>query len=101
MSKMLQRASHIHLEPEGWEGETRRGTTADFPVVPRERFSYWCFELLFQVCGEGAADEGSSTYGDPRRVAVLSLPALISRCRSILASFVADQELRSSLPFPR
>ena len=36
-----------------------------------------------------------------RRVAALSLPALIGRCRSTLASYVADEKIRGNLPFPR
>jgi hypothetical protein len=38
---------------------------------------------------------------DRRRVAALSLPALIGRCRSTPASYVADEKIRGSLPFPR
>ena len=34
-----------------------------------------------------------------RRAAVLSLPALISRCRSTLASYVADKKICGNLPF--
>lgn len=26
------------------------GSTATGDVVPRERFSYWCFDLLFLIC---------------------------------------------------
>jgi hypothetical protein len=37
---------------------------------------------------------------DRRRVAALSLPALIGRCRSTPASYVADEKIRGSLPFP-
>jgi hypothetical protein len=36
-----------------------------------------------------------------RTVAVLSLPALIGRCRSTLASYVVDEKIRGNLPFPR
>lgn len=28
------------------------GTTVNIPVVPRERFSYWCLDLLFLVCSD-------------------------------------------------
>jgi hypothetical protein len=101
MARMLQRASHIRMEPDDAAEELRPGTTGDFPVVPRERFSYWCFELLFNICGQQGDSAAVNSYGDVRRVAVLSLPLLISRCRTILATFVADSELRGNLPFPR
>ena len=28
------------------------GSTATEEVVPRERFSYWCFDLLFLICSD-------------------------------------------------
>jgi len=65
--------------------------------LPRERFSYWCFDLLFLICSDTAKDREPSR----RRVASLSLPMLLSRCRTTLVGFVADEELRGSLPFPR
>jgi hypothetical protein len=36
-----------------------------------------------------------------RRVAALCLPALIGRCRTTLAGYVADEKIRGNLPFPR
>ncbi|EAU83566.2 hypothetical protein CC1G_07939 [Coprinopsis cinerea okayama7 len=36
-----------------------------------------------------------------RRLAALSLPSLLNRCRTTLVSYVADESLRGSLPFPR
>ena len=28
------------------------GTTSSGRFVPRERFSYWCFDLLFLICSD-------------------------------------------------
>jgi len=35
------------------------------------------------------------------RLAALSLPSLLNRCRTTLLAFVADEYLRGSMPFPR
>jgi hypothetical protein len=35
------------------------------------------------------------------RLAALSLPALLNRCKTTLLAFVADESLRGSMPFPR
>jgi len=75
----------------------RMGSTAPAWGVSRERFSYWCLDLLFLICSDTSKDHESSR----RRVAALSLPALIGRCRSTLASYVADEKIRGNLPFPR
>ncbi|KAI0263538.1 hypothetical protein BC834DRAFT_827343 [Gloeopeniophorella convolvens] len=73
------------------------GSTALSTAVSRERFSYWCFDLLFLICSNASKDHETSR----RRVAALSLPALIGRCRTTLAGYVADERLRGNLPFPR
>lgn len=91
------------------------GTTVGVPTIPRERFSYWCFDLLFVVCSRTA--EGMSSAlpcgmiritdgleGDERarrRLAAIALPALMSRCKSVLTRYVADQSLRGPMPLPR
>jgi len=36
-----------------------------------------------------------------RRLAALSLPSLLNRCRNTLVGYVADETLRGNLPFPR
>jgi hypothetical protein len=36
-----------------------------------------------------------------KRLAALSLPSLLNRCRSTLVGYVADESLRGNLPFPR
>ncbi|KAJ2924060.1 hypothetical protein H1R20_g13035, partial [Candolleomyces eurysporus] len=73
-------------------GKTDIGT-----LVPRERFSYWCFDLLFLICSDATSDQQESR----KRLAALSLPALLNRCGSTLVSYVADESLRGGLPFPR
>ncbi|KAJ7226681.1 hypothetical protein GGX14DRAFT_692973 [Mycena pura] len=74
-----------------------QGTTETGALVPRERFSYWCFDLLFLICSNTTEDQEASR----RRLAALSLPSLLSRCRSVLVGYVADEALRGNLPFPR
>ncbi|EKM50999.1 uncharacterized protein PHACADRAFT_128641 [Phanerochaete carnosa HHB-10118-sp] len=73
------------------------GTTEPGRYVPRERFSYWCFDLLFVICSDAAHDR----LGARRRVASLALPSVLERCRFTLVSYVADEALRGNLPFPR
>ena len=82
-------------------------------TVPRERFSYWCFDLLFLICSR--VTQGRRYYVlDPlftlffvdqehsrRRLATLSLPSLLNRCKATLLQFVADESLRGNMPFPR
>ncbi|KAG6810738.1 hypothetical protein H0H92_010542 [Tricholoma furcatifolium] len=73
------------------------GTTETDPLVYRERFSYWCFDLLFLICSHTTSEQEQSR----RRLAALSLPCLLNRCRSTLVGFVADEALRGHLPFSR
>lgn len=79
------------------DGNAVVGTTSVPSLLPRERFSYWCFDLLFLICSNTSQDQEQSR----RRLAALSLPTLLSRCQSSLASYVADVSLRGSMPFPR
>ncbi|KAI8977746.1 hypothetical protein BD414DRAFT_154340 [Trametes punicea] len=79
------------------DGYIGMGTTAPGRFLPRERFSYWCFDLLFLICSDTSQDQIPSR----KRVAALSIPSLLERCRMTLVSFVADESLRGNLPFPR
>ncbi|KAJ7752413.1 hypothetical protein DFH07DRAFT_520905 [Mycena maculata] len=79
------------------DGQYENGTTQSGTPVPRERFSYWCFDLLFLICSNTTKDQEPSR----RRLAALSLPALLSRCRTVMVGYVADEALRGNLPFPR
>ncbi|OCH93573.1 hypothetical protein OBBRIDRAFT_885401 [Obba rivulosa] len=73
------------------------GTTETGRFLPRERFAYWCFDLLFLICSDTAKDQIPAR----RRVAALSIAPLLERCRMTLVEFVADESLRGNLPFPR
>ncbi|KII84914.1 hypothetical protein PLICRDRAFT_179240 [Plicaturopsis crispa FD-325 SS-3] len=73
------------------------GRTESGPLAPRERFSYWCFDLLFLTCSDITKDQEESR----RRIAALSLPSLLNRCQNTLVGYVADESLRGNLPFPR
>ena len=90
-------------------GSTEHGVT-----VPRERFSYWCFDLLFLICSSVTNGPSRSFFvlngsllprldneSSRRRLAALSLPSLLDRCRRAMVSFVADEALRGGLPFSR
>ncbi|KAJ8520264.1 hypothetical protein ONZ45_g2894 [Pleurotus djamor] len=78
--------------PEGSYGSTDQGSPR-----PRERFSYWCLDLLFLMCSDFCKDQEPLR----KRVAALSLSSLLDRCHSTLASYVADEMIRGGLPFPR
>ncbi|KAG6906753.1 hypothetical protein DXG01_012283, partial [Tephrocybe rancida] len=82
----------IHLHKQHELGSTVSGT-----LLPRERFSYWCFDLLFLICSHTTSDQEHSR----RRLAALSIPSLLNRCQATLVGFVADEALRGHLPFPR
>lgn len=83
-------------------------------ALPRERFSYWCFDLLVLICSDtipgklithqrylplmqGLPDEEILR----RRLAALSLPVLLQRCRTTLSSYLADDAVRGNYPLPR
>ncbi|KAG1761394.1 hypothetical protein EDD22DRAFT_847776 [Suillus occidentalis] len=73
------------------------GTTAPGVLVPRERFSFWCFDLLFLICSNVTSDQESSR----KRVAALCLPTLLDRCKTTMMCYVADEALRGNMPFQR
>ncbi|KAJ7187153.1 hypothetical protein C8R46DRAFT_1172029 [Mycena filopes] len=79
------------------DGQYENGSTQSRALVPRERFSYWCFDLLFLICSNTTKDQEPSR----RRLAALSLPSLLNRCRTVMVGYVADEALRGNLPFPR
>ncbi|KAJ7026944.1 hypothetical protein C8F04DRAFT_1008614 [Mycena alexandri] len=79
------------------DGHYENGSTQSGALVPRERFSYWCFDLLFLICSNTTKDQEPSR----RRLAALSLPSLLNRCRTVMVGYVADEALRGNLPFPR
>ncbi|KAJ6523337.1 hypothetical protein B0H19DRAFT_1201883 [Mycena capillaripes] len=79
------------------DGQYENGSTQSGALLPRERFSYWCFDLLFLICSNTTKDQEPSR----RRLAALSLPSLLSRCRTVMVGYVADEALRGNLPFPR
>ncbi|KAF9445437.1 hypothetical protein P691DRAFT_805683 [Macrolepiota fuliginosa MF-IS2] len=74
------------------------GTTELGKLVPRERFSYWCFDLLFLICSSAPEKDQDPSL---KRLAALSIPSLLNRCRSTLVGYITDESLRGNLPFPR
>ncbi|KAF8639344.1 hypothetical protein AX17_001563 [Amanita inopinata Kibby_2008] len=87
-----QAIEKVEINKAGVEGTTELGA-----LVPRERFSYWCFDLLFLLCSNMTKDHELPR----RRLATLSLPSLLNRCRATLVEYVADESLRGNTPFPR
>ncbi|KAJ3718582.1 hypothetical protein DFJ43DRAFT_1159494 [Lentinula guzmanii] len=73
------------------------GSTDPGHALPRERFSYWCFDLLFLICSDTTREQENAR----KRLAALSLPALLKRCQTTMARYVADEALRGNLPLPR
>ncbi|KAF8874390.1 hypothetical protein CPB84DRAFT_1817905 [Gymnopilus junonius] len=73
------------------------GSTDFGNLLLREKFSYWCFDLLFLICSDVTHDQEESR----KRLAALSLPSLLNRCRTTLISYVADESMRGNMPFPR
>ena len=61
LAKVLHQGSRLHdqdieeLDHRGKSPDkTWMGTTQMAQLLPRERFSYWCFDLLFFVCSDVA-----------------------------------------------
>ncbi|BGP35773.1 Endocytosis and vacuole integrity protein [Rhodotorula toruloides] len=114
LAKALQLASRLyrldlpdpsadaHIEPrfildfdEQVEGEMF-GTTVEIVDNRKERFAYWCLDMLFLICG------GDKASGPARqRLAALSVPSLLNRCAAIIKTYVIDAPLRGKMPFPR
>ncbi|KAI0030497.1 hypothetical protein K488DRAFT_54152 [Vararia minispora EC-137] len=102
LARVLQQGSQVRRADDG-DGAyaspphtpTREG--GERAYVLRERFAYWCFDLLFLVCSNTAKDNEAAR----RRVAALCLPSLLGRCQTTLVGFIADEAVRGSLPFPR
>ncbi|EGO23125.1 hypothetical protein SERLADRAFT_439867 [Serpula lacrymans var. lacrymans S7.9] len=78
-------------------GMENHGSTSWGNLVPRERFSYWCFDLLFLICSDVSKDQELQR----KKVATLCLPSLLDRCHTTMIGYVADESLRGHLPFPR
>ncbi|ESK90972.1 hypothetical protein Moror_16370 [Moniliophthora roreri MCA 2997] len=79
------------------ERHLSHGSTHSGTLLPRERFSYWCFDLLFLICSDTTKDQEHSR----KRLAALSLISLLGRCKTTLVGYIADEALRGNLPFPR
>ncbi len=103
------------IEPIGVVNVSQFGTTELGQLLPRERFSYWCFDLLFLISSSAPDSKPLSLSANfkivmfnrvdqdfsRKRLAALSLPSLLNRCRSVLVGYVADESLRGNIPFPR
>lgn len=110
-----------------WDSTTTLvGTTLDDYELPRERFAYWCLDLLFLMCNQANDGKFFSKYicnlrrrrqprqktciltrqtlcsaEDRKRLAVLALPELLGRSSSVLRLYIADSAVRGKIPFRR
>lgn len=70
--KTLERASMVRAEEEDAEDAPAEdsknvnghaeGRSRQPPIVPRERFSYWCLDLLFLICSDVAKGIFNSVF---------------------------------------
>ncbi|KAG9095186.1 hypothetical protein FS749_010913 [Ceratobasidium sp. UAMH 11750] len=105
LARILHSASALHVEHssgsaasdggESWVGGD--ATVESAQAVPRERFAYWAFDLLFLVCAVVETDREP----ERRRVATLCLPLFMDRCEGVLSKYVRDEAVRGNVPFPR
>ncbi|CDZ97552.1 Uncharacterized conserved protein [Phaffia rhodozyma] len=77
------------------DGEVH-GITAEIIGHPKERFSRWCFDVMFML-----VDKVDQNTDLRQRVAKLVFPLLMYRCQTVLSTYLADQPLRGGMPFPR
>ncbi|KAJ9096967.1 hypothetical protein QFC20_006328 [Naganishia adeliensis] len=88
-------AEILHSATRLWK---RSSDSDEVEVLPRERFHYWCFDLLFIVTSRHAiVDDPASA----RRTAGFFLPFLVARCKMALIEFLEDLPLRGAMPFER
>ncbi|KNF01720.1 hypothetical protein PSTG_05148 [Puccinia striiformis f. sp. tritici PST-78] len=75
------------------------GTTADVLRRPRERFIYWCFDLLFLFCTPSTSQ--IALEAEHKRVASIWLPILLTRCIAAIRAYLVDAPIRGTVPFDR
>lgn len=52
LAQILHQGSRLYEDDTGIDSEVYLGKTEDGRALPRERFSYWCFDLLFLICSD-------------------------------------------------
>ncbi|KAJ3975915.1 hypothetical protein EV361DRAFT_886314 [Lentinula raphanica] len=92
----IEKGSSDYIQING-DQQHPHGSTDSGHSLPRERFSYWCFDLLFLICSDTTREQENAR----KRLAALSLPALLKRCQTTMVRYVADEALRGNLPLPR
>ncbi|KAJ9119007.1 hypothetical protein QFC22_003496 [Naganishia vaughanmartiniae] len=92
-------AEIVHSATQLWRGVTSsEAGTEEIETLPRERFHYWCFDLLFIVTSRtSVVDDVQSA----RRTAGFFLPLLVSRCKASLMGYLDELSLRGAIPFER
>ncbi|KIY67422.1 hypothetical protein CYLTODRAFT_422528 [Cylindrobasidium torrendii FP15055 ss-10] len=102
LGSVLEKGSKLYSDDEdmplGTHNLSGFGSTDSGKLLPREQFSFWCFDLLFLICSSITKD---SRERPRRRLAALSLPSLLRRCGNTMKQYVADESIRGNLPFTR
>ncbi|ORX90356.1 hypothetical protein K493DRAFT_409906 [Basidiobolus meristosporus CBS 931.73] len=79
------------------------GLTADTVAVQREHYAIICLKCLFKLCSatshESFTEEQSEAVA--KRIAQVTAPILINRCKFILEAYVVDAPLFGKMPLPR
>ncbi|SNX81872.1 related to MON2 - peripheral membrane protein with a role in endocytosis and vacuole integrity [Melanopsichium pennsylvanicum] len=86
------------------DGDDRSGRVDDPVETTNERFAYWCFDLLFLGCSAEfgkKSSNASETSESHRRLSIILLPHLISRCEEVMLSFARDVQIRGMIPMHR
>ncbi|RXK40656.1 hypothetical protein M231_02113 [Tremella mesenterica] len=101
---VLAKASRVHRYDTTSEG----GTTAPAVAEPSEQMRYWAFDRLVEAVTRSSTSTSSNAQSvkvqaeeNAKRVARLSIPALIGRFESSLRQFLDDSKIRGQMPFPR
>ncbi|WWC92223.1 uncharacterized protein L201_007177 [Kwoniella dendrophila CBS 6074] len=94
LSESLRKASILYH----YDVRTNGGTTAVGIPESQEELRYWALELLVSLSTKKAGDEDEDK---DRKVAELSISALMKRFGDVLKRWLDDQKLRGNLPFGR
>ncbi|KAK9766990.1 Endocytosis and vacuole integrity protein, variant 2 [Basidiobolus ranarum] len=82
------------------------GLTTETVAVQREHYAIICLKCLFKLCStsnwafhDSLTEEQTNEVS--KRIAQVTAPILISRCRFILDAYVVDSPLFGKMPLPR
>lgn len=88
------------VEDESGKRIKRSLPSVDNDDVPRERFSYWCFDLMILLCSMDRRRDDAAA-DSKQKVAILALPDLLDRLIIPLASYVSKTKVHGATPLSR